>query len=105
MLDKEALKYAVDTYVLRDQSDNTTISPLQADLKDLPKALVYAGEYELFVDDITALVRKLELANGQSAVEYEIAPVSFHDYIVCLPDDYKPSIHRYLRFLRTSVRI
>lgn len=104
LLDQTMLKHSIDKYFLRGQQDTPMTSPLNANLSELPKALVFAGDLEIFVDDIYAFVKKYRQVNGRDSVEYEEAPMQIHDYIVTSPPHtVKASLQRYVNFMLSSV--
>lgn len=50
------------------------------DLKGLPRALIFAGEAEVLVDEISMLAEVLEHDNGSDKVQYVIEPDAVHVY-------------------------
>lgn len=60
------------------------ISPLHADLKNLPPMLIQAGGYELFLDDCLALAKKAAAADVK--VTLTVYPEMSHDFALLLPN-------------------
>ena len=63
---------------------NPMLSPLYADLKNLPPMLIQAGGYELFLDESAALAKKAEADNVK--VTFTIYPEMSHDFALLLPE-------------------
>ena len=63
---------------------NPMLSPLYADLKNLPPMLIQAGGYELFLDESAELAKKAEVAKVK--VTFTIYPEMSHDFPLLLPE-------------------
>ncbi len=59
------------------------VSPLYADLKNLPPMLIQVGSYELFLDDGLELAKKASKANVK--VTLTVYPAMSHDFALLLP--------------------
>jgi len=60
------------------------LSPIYADLKNLPPMLIQAGGYELFLDESVALAKKAAADNVK--VTLTIYPEMSHDFALLLPE-------------------
>lgn len=66
------------------KKNNPSLSPIYADLKNLPPMLIQAGGYELFLDECVALAKKA--AADDVKVTLTIYPGMSHDFALLLPD-------------------
>jgi len=60
------------------------LSPIYADLKNLPPMLIQAGGYELFLDESVALAKKAAADNVK--VTLTVYPEMSHDFALLLPE-------------------
>ena len=63
---------------------NPMLSPIYADLKNLPPMLIQAGGYELFLDECLELAKKAAADNVK--VTLTIYPEMSHDFALLLPE-------------------
>lgn len=63
---------------------NPLISPIYADLKNLPPMLIQAGGYEIFLDDCSELAKKAKADKVQATLT--VYPEMSHDFPLLLPE-------------------
>ena len=78
MIDPDWIRPFADYYRGATPADHPEVSPLFADLSDLPPTLIQVGDHEVLLDDSTRLAQALRSAGV--AVELDIAPEMWHVY-------------------------
>lgn len=74
----------IAAYAKGQDKKDPKLSPIYADLKNLPPVLIQSGSYELFLDEAFALAKKAE-ADGVK-VTLSIYPGMSHDFALLLPE-------------------
>lgn len=92
---RELLAYYARNYT--DQPEHPLVSPLFADLSEMPPSLIFVGGDEIMLDDATALHQKLLCCGRES--ELIIAPERWHGYILYGLEEDRKELTRINRFL------
>jgi len=77
-LTKKVLEFFADCYT--DDRENPLVSPLFADLHNMPPSLIFAGGDEIMLDDAVAMHRKL--VAGRCESKLNVTPEMWHAYLL-----------------------
>lgn len=96
-LSREALRNSAHLYAY-DGTDKPTVSPVFADFSLLPPSLIFAGGWELLLDDALTLHRRLKNAGCQC--ELHVEPGMWHVYTLFWTPESARSLQRIEEFLK-----
>lgn len=97
---EEALKFSANLYSLGDTS-NPFVSPVFGDLKGLPPSLIFAGTYELLMDDSILLAGRLNAAGVPC--ESHIVPGMWHVFPLFNTPESKTAIKQMKKFMYAHI--
>ncbi|MBQ6947137.1 MAG: alpha/beta hydrolase, partial [Clostridia bacterium] len=94
-ISEELLDYYAENYA--DDRADPLVSPLFADLSELPPSLIFVGGDEIMLDDATQMHEKLLRSDCRS--ELIIAPERWHGYLLYGLDEDRKDMARISQFL------
>ncbi len=97
---EEALKFSADLYSLGDNK-NPLVSPVYGELKGLPPSLIFAGGYELLMDDAILLSGRLKASSV--SCECHIVPDMWHVFPLFNTPESKAAIRQMKKFIYSHI--
>jgi len=101
MLSQEKMRFFYDSYKGKKKVTNSLISPVFADLKELPKTQIFVSDSELLFDDAMNFYKKLKKADVKP--ELHIGKGLFHGYplLVRYMPEANSAINKIVEFIKT----